>query len=155
MANLPDTPNVDVPGPGCPPELLQPVFTAGAKISAVAVAIALGPALFGIDVSWLCAMLALLVYSLAGPLLAYRCRSFWLGALVAFATWLGMFALLSDVANAIGRHHSGEGAMVLLLPMMLFPCVLGLVGLLRFGQWVGRSAGPAPAERASPPHSET
>jgi len=150
MANLPDTPKVDLPGPAGPPELLQPVFTSGAKVSAVAVALALGPALFGIDVSWLCAMLALLVYSLAGPLLAYRCRSFWLGALVAFATWLGMFALLSAVADAIGQHHSGEGAMVLLLPMMVFPCVLGLVGLARFGQWIARSA-DAPPSQPGPP----
>jgi len=151
MANLPDPPKVDQPGHAGRPELLQPVFVVGAKICVAAVAIALGPALFGIDMAWLCAMLALLVYSFAGPLLAYRCRSFWLGALVAGATWIGMFALLSAVADAIGRHRSGEGAMVLLLPMMLFPCVLGLAGLLRFGRWIGRAAEAPPAQSNPPP----
>jgi hypothetical protein len=83
------------------------------------------------------ALAALSLFSVADPLLNVFRRSWWMGALVSAGTWMALFITFAATANAIEPMR--EGAMVFLLPMMIFAGALPLSGIVRLIRWAFRA----------------
>jgi hypothetical protein len=82
---------------------------------------------------WLAAFAALMSYSVADPLLnAFRPR-WWIHTAQSLAGWLVLFVMSAVLAEI---DHAGEGGMLFIAPVMLYPAAIGLGGLLRFAQWL-------------------
>jgi hypothetical protein len=88
---------------------------------------------------------ALMLFSIGGPVLVLLGRSFWLGTLAVVVSWLGLFLGIGMVTELVPGSHLGENAMVLLLPMMVFPGLLALVGCVRLFLWLKARASSAPS----------
>ena len=92
-------------------------------LQAIAVyAIFLPVALFVPAVSWLWGLIALTCFTVFAPIKAALRAKFWaaLGEVVLY--WIVLFAFIVQTIEA--RQKLGEGAMVFLLPIMLFPATL-------------------------------
>lgn len=87
---------------------------------------------------------ALLLFSVGAPVLVVLGRWFWLGSLAAVLSWLGLFLGLAAASELAHPGGMGEGGMVLLFPMMVFPPALGLAGLVRLVMWLRARAARAP-----------
>lgn len=75
------------------------------------------------------AFLALCGFSVADPLLILRGRSWWAGAGLSLAAWILFFVALIAAGDTI--HPFGEGGMIFLLPMMGYPVMLAVSGVVR------------------------
>jgi ABC-type methionine transport system permease subunit len=74
---------------------------------------------------------ALSVYSV-GTAVANALRArWWLHTAMSLVAWLLLFVLLSGTGDAIRGKPIGEDAMVLLMPMMVFPLLLVASGIYR------------------------
>lgn len=121
---------------------LGSLFVLGAKIIVPSLIASLIAIFFqSTSIAWLITLVALMAYSLLASIHVYKGRSFLLSSLVAVLVWLAMLLILGGLADANSNHEKGEGelAMILLLPMMGFPLVLGLVGCIRIVQWIASS----------------
>jgi len=89
-------------------------------------------------------MMAVTMFSVVDPLLNLFRRSWWWGAFVSAGTWFLLFVAFGAVANAM--QPMGEGAMIFLLPMMVYPAALALSGVVRLVKWAS-TAGLNPQSR--------
>jgi hypothetical protein len=107
-------------------------------VATAAVAIGVMLARREIHASLEAAFWALNVYSVLGAGLCAAAVRFWPAALVASLCWLVLFAVLPPLGRTIapGPYEYGENSMILIVPMVLGPAALSLVGIGRFAAWV-------------------
>ncbi len=106
----------------------------GALISGLAVGVvALWP---HSDFALAVVFVALMLYAVMAPLLLLLARSVWLTGAATLLIGIVMFVALGTVAEAICKHPLGEGAMILLLPIMICPALVAVVSLIRLVEWV-------------------
>ena len=86
--------------------------------------------------SILTALAGLTLYSVLDPALNVSRRSWWLGAALSSSVWVALLTALANIANAIEPVR--EGAMVFLLPMMLFGAGVILSGIVRAASAIWR-----------------
>lgn len=85
------------------------------------------------DLPTLVAFLGICAYSVIDPVLNVTRRSWWVGALISFAAWLVLFPVLCVAAEAM--HRIGETGMIFVLPIMGYPVMLGISGLVKLAIW--------------------
>jgi hypothetical protein len=100
------------------------------------------------DATLLTALVCVMAYSVLAPALALLGRSFWLAGSLALVSWFVMLVGLMAMSEAVSKRPLGEDAMVLLLPFMTFPTLLGVAGLVRLFFWLQDRA-RARAEQAA------
>jgi hypothetical protein len=84
--------------------------------------------------SILVGLAGLTALSVVDPVLNIWRTSWWLGAILSAGTWLALFVVLAAAVNAIEPMR--EGAMVFMLPMMIFAGgAIVLSGLARLWTW--------------------
>jgi len=88
------------------------------------------------DATLLIGLAGLMAYTVAAPVMALLGRSFWLSGLLAAVSWLCLFAALAGGGEAISGQRAGDDLMVMLLPFMAFPLLLGAAGLARLLWWL-------------------
>jgi hypothetical protein len=91
------------------------------------------------------AVLAMCVFSVASAWSAALQRRWWVYALLALLGWCVLFLALGATAEALAPRGFGEGAMVFLLPVQVFPALLlvsGIVRLVRGRREQGRDPAP-------------
>jgi len=120
------------------PRVLGSALLTTAGLAAVTVLVGVPTMLIWRRGSGIVGMMALTAFSVADPVLIAFRRSWWLDALVAASTWTLLLIVFGAVANAIEPMH--EGAMIFLLPMMVFGGALGLSGIVRFVRWASAPA---------------
>ena len=76
------------------------------------------------------------VFAVLGPLLVVFARWFWVSALTATGMGTVLFMSLPAIARVIGRGQFGENAMILIVPLLLFPAALLVAGLIRLVAWL-------------------
>jgi hypothetical protein len=89
-------------------------------------------------------MMASMVFSIVDPVLNLFRQSWWRGAFVSAGTWFLLFVAFAAIANGLQPMH--EGAMIFLLPMMVYPAALALSGVIRLVMWAS-TAGLNPPNR--------
>jgi hypothetical protein len=83
-------------------------------------------------------------YSGLSPWTAATRPRWWASAIFGVIGWLALFGALISTAEALAHKNLGTDAMVLMLPMMVYPVLLAISGLVH---WSRRRA----ASRALPP----
>jgi hypothetical protein len=78
------------------------------------------------------ALIAMCVFSVASPWAAALQQRWWIYAGLALLGWCLLFLALFGTSEAIAPRGFGEGAMVFLLPVQLFPILLLVSGLVRW-----------------------
>lgn len=91
--------------------------------------------------------LAQCAYSVLAPLGSLRARRWWTHALVALLGFVLLMVALAATAEALTPRGFGEGGMLFLLPMYVFPILLAVTGVVRLVR--GRRA-PGPGSAAAP-----
>jgi len=76
-------------------------------------------------------LVGMMAYSIAAPLAALRRPSWWIAVLWMLPAWLLLFVALASTSEAVTPRGFGEGAMVFLLPMEVFPVMLVISGVVR------------------------
>lgn len=97
--------------------------------AAVLIAVTLPFMLLGRGVAAWSGFAAVMLFSITDPFLILRGRSWWAGALVSLPCWIAVFVILGAAATQAGNLR--EGAMVFLLPMMIYPIALAVSGVVR------------------------
>ena len=92
---------------------------------------------------------ALNVFAVLGPLLALLAHSFWPSALTAVGMGSVLFLSLPVIGRVIARGQFGENAMILLVPVAIFPAALLAVGFVRLVVWLVRRRGELRTRTAS------
>jgi hypothetical protein len=88
----------------------------------------------------LIALAGTMLFSIVDPIFNFSRRSWWVGSFISIPVWIALFMTLAQTAEAIAPMR--EGAMIFILPMMVYPAALGLSGLARFWMWAGRRSYP-------------
>ena len=82
------------------------------------------------------AMLAMCVFSVASCWTTALQQRWWAYALLAVFAWCLLFLALAAISEAIAPRGFGEGAMVFLLPLEVFPVLLIVSGIVRWARGV-------------------
>ena len=82
------------------------------------------------------------VVSVAGPVGALFALHFLPSAAAVALAWTTLFMTLPVVGPRISAANYGEGAMILIAPMVLGPACLLTSGLLRLGWWLWSRRSP-------------
>ena len=112
------------------------LFQSSPGRAAVLIALTLPLMLPGRDVAAWSGFAAVMLFSITDPFLILRGRSWWAGALVSIPCWIGVFVVLGYTATRVGQLR--EGAMIFMLPMMIYPIALTVSGVVRL---IARAAG--------------
>jgi hypothetical protein len=110
-------------------DVIARILRSSAGLAAAVALASLAPMLLLRPAATMIALAATCVFALVDPALNVSRRSWWLGALGSVLVWLVFLAAMAALAD--GRNHLGEGAMVFLLPFMLYPVALAISGLVR------------------------
>jgi hypothetical protein len=105
------------------------LFQSSPGRAAVVIAVTLALMLLGPGVAAWGGFAAVMIFSITDPFLVLRSRSWWAGALVSVPCWIAVFVILGGAATQVG--HLREGAMIFLLPMMIYPIALTVSGVVR------------------------
>jgi hypothetical protein len=83
------------------------------------------------------AFVAICAYSVSAAIACALRRRWFLHAVIAIVAWVILLGALDMTAEALSPKSIGEGGMVFLLPMMGFPVLLAVSGIVR---WQRREA---------------
>jgi hypothetical protein len=100
--------------------------------AAAVYAVFLPVALFVPAVSWLWGLIAFSCFTVFAPIIAGLRTKFWAAIGEVVLSWIVLFAFIVQTIEA--RQKLGEGAMVFLLPIMLFPAALLLALIIHLAR---------------------
>jgi hypothetical protein len=92
----------------------------------------LAPMMIPSAAGWPVSLLALCAFSVAGPLVCALGENWWLHTFLTGFAWVVIFVAVGETP---GLKVLREGAMVYLLPMMIYPVAVGVSGLIRVARW--------------------
>ena len=73
-----------------------------------------------------------MAYAIASPILIALRRWWFVNAILCLVGMVVLLIIMPVLGALAGFEEMGEGAMLLMLPAMFFPCALVLSGVLRF-----------------------
>ena len=122
------------------PSTLKALLRTSIGLAFVIAMVSLPLILIAGQASILVALGATTLFAAVDPLFNFTRRSWWLGAILSAGSWLALFAILSAAADKVAPMR--EGAMVFMLPMMIFGGAIALSGFARLWIWaVHRATG--------------
>jgi hypothetical protein len=80
--------------------------------------------------------IALTIFSSIDPLANIARRSWWGGAFVSAASWFVLFLVTALTSDAVSNQPAVQLGFI--LPLMVYPVVMALSGLIRFLLWLAR-----------------
>ena len=92
---------------------------------------------------WPVSLIALCLFSVAAPLVCALGDDWWLHTFLTGFAWVVTFVA---VGATPGVKALREGAMVYLLPMMIYPLAVAISGVIRAVRWRKRRVQPPPVQ---------
>ena len=92
----------------------------------------LAPMMIPNGAGWPVSLLALCLFSVAGPLTSALGENWWLHTFLTGLAWVVTFVAVGETP---GVKAVRELAMVYLLPMMIYPVAVGVSGIIRMTRW--------------------
>jgi hypothetical protein len=103
----------------------------------------IAPMLIPSGVGWPVSLIALCLFSVAGPLVCALGENWWLNTFLTGFVWVATFIAVGETP---GLKTLREGAMVYMLPLMIYPVAVLISGPIRAARWRKRRVQPPPVQ---------